>query len=1675
MSSSSSDSYFSKVPPISLAPSIVASEPGSESRSPASLSISKTLLQHEQDYSSAQSGFPGFSQSNRIVLPADNNSRKNSVAVNSADRMYPIPSIPSFSLANEAMLLSSPSLLPHLSHHKFRSPSLPANSLMAPSIQLPSSLNAISSNELQNLLNNNNNKDNSSQFSTNNKGSNTLIIDVRPFTQYSKSRIKSAINICIPSTLLKRPTFTIARFGECMIPYQRNCIEHLDQYDHVVVYDQSTDEVSTTCYSPLAYTILKLSKAESFKGSLSFLSGGISSFTASHAYLVNEDLVGMSVLGSTSETPKSSNLSVSSIQAGNKSAKANPSNLSLNPDSVNNDSSKRLKSSQTFNFPPVLTGFSLPLSSIKDGPMKPFASNLRNNTLDHFDDDCSPLDLPAEISSQEIDNYFPLWLRDLIDPEVGPQKIARRFHDIEQAEKVRLQTAFSQAVKHPVPSTTTSSFGVANNSYKNDICFSSNNKSSLNPANPLATQATANQAPCINTGVETLSNHSQTNDSRSVNNSATLVNGTSIEKATPTNRDYLDLPNGGSITSDDCCEPITPDDTQIKYSFSAGVELGAKNRYNNIWPYDHTRVRLSDKSPEGFPSSIDKRHENGLLNGGDENCNELKSDSADSAKTVILGSSSETKTELGINNKYQVGHETNHLEQLNLSDSVNCRFNSKSQTGFFTSSSSASPKHQGNIAGSTASSPKSTAPCASKSTLKLPSQSPFSFVSSAASVIVPEASKSSSNAFLRSPCSVSGSGSVPSSTTSTTTPSTANTTLPTSAVSTTFASKSKDDNASDYFNASYISPKGSNNRYIATQGPLPDTFADFWHVVWDKKIPLIVMLTAETEGGHVKCHTYWNDGVYGKLKLEIIEEKDVILSEKTKNVVTVRKFSLKPVSSGKSAAGRVNADQRKLNTKNGTESAINTTGHTVIQIQYASWPDLGSPASPEDLIGICRLKDQYLTELVPTVKVADKKSGTNKLNAPPFSIHSKNCHNLGFTGTPKPWVLVHCSAGCGRTGTFCTVDSVIDMLREYGMSVVPKSRRFLKTKDAGRPNSTNNTISAPGSIVRTSAPVNISLPSTCSSSSTTTTTAATNAFPIPLSAISSVSAAKMASIFATASNTSSAGVDLNSSSYISIPNNKNASSAANPVSIPSTGPSSSVASSTPALSFPPISFNFNLSSQSGAQDCVPCTPSSASISNPFNDLSLNPLSTSAKPPNVVPLGKPSLVTSTPKPAFNLTAQPEFLTKSFNFPETPKPVEATKSSTMESGKATCSNTSTTTNGFNFSRKPDENSAKTDSNFESYDLVYRTVHDFRRQRLSMVQMLRQYVLCYETIILWIHQRYMKEQEGKQEEKCGLEGNIDKKLDEKQKEGNKDVEEKAINTEVVSEKGLKSYFDQTQKVAQDLEDIRASDDVQENHVDISNVSSTFSKERHIMDTSKDNLDSKFSLLPNSIKTNSDLKSEPNNIASANANSTAAVSVTDLPTSEKPSTCFDDEKGFRSETEEPVDSDLMAPLYKLNSEPIMNSSNTSLNESQIPKGPRAYSNRRYKNGSGYGRRYGNGYRSYGRNENFNNNNCLRNNRQSFQLNNVKPAIKTTANTAVAAAASRNGSSQSSSLPSSASNIPLQPLANIPKGPSHMIRASGSFVSSSPFSYSSSSFSSSSDSKLRSRNNKQSSKARYS
>ena len=63
---------------------------------------------------------------------------------------------------------------------------------------------------------------------------------------------------------------------------------------------------------------------------------------------------------------------------------------------------------------------------------------------------------------------------------------------------------------------------------------------------------------------------------------------------------------------------------------------------------------------------------------------------------------------------------------------------------------------------------------------------------------------------------------------------------------------------SDYINANYVRGSSGNQRaYIASQGPLPDTLVDFWRMIWETEVLVIVMACNEKESDKYKCERYW--------------------------------------------------------------------------------------------------------------------------------------------------------------------------------------------------------------------------------------------------------------------------------------------------------------------------------------------------------------------------------------------------------------------------------------------------------------------------------------------------------------------------------------------------------------------------------------------------------------------------------------------------------------------------------------------------------------------------------------------------------------------------------------------------------------------------------------------------
>jgi tyrosine-protein phosphatase 2/3 len=202
-------------------------------------------------------------------------------------------------------------------------------------------------------------------------------------------------------------------------------------------------------------------------------------------------------------------------------------------------------------------------------------------------------------------------------------------------------------------------------------------------------------------------------------------------------------------------------------------------------------------------------------------------------------------------------------------------------------------------------------------------------------------------------------------------------------------------------------------------------------VVWDQDVRVIIMLTAESEGGQLKCHPYWAAKEYGAFRLKALSE---------------RKVSLDP-HKHRISASRQDSSRRRANT--GSESSLATSStngrlfvvirkftlshmsepfspmREITQIHYSSWPDFGAPAQPSQLLSLVELSNAL----------------QRAASAPSSSLNADDPED---SENARP-LLVHCSAGCGRTGTFCTVDSAIDMLkrqrREQRSGVTPMEIR----------------------------------------------------------------------------------------------------------------------------------------------------------------------------------------------------------------------------------------------------------------------------------------------------------------------------------------------------------------------------------------------------------------------------------------------------------------------------------------------------------------------------------------------------------------------------------------------------------------------------------------------------------
>ncbi|KAM8900294.1 receptor-type tyrosine-protein phosphatase delta isoform 25-T25 [Spinachia spinachia] len=129
---------------------------------------------------------------------------------------------------------------------------------------------------------------------------------------------------------------------------------------------------------------------------------------------------------------------------------------------------------------------------------------------------------------------------------------------------------------------------------------------------------------------------------------------------------------------------------------------------------------------------------------------------------------------------------------------------------------------------------------------------------------------------------------------------------------------------SDYINANYIDGYRKQNAYIATQGSLPETFGEFWRMIWEQRSAIVVMMTKLEERSRVKCDQYWPTRAtetYGLIQVTLLDTVELA-------TYCVRTFAL---------------------FKNGSSEK-----REVRQFQFTAWPDHGVPEHPTPFLAFLR-------------------------------------------------------------------------------------------------------------------------------------------------------------------------------------------------------------------------------------------------------------------------------------------------------------------------------------------------------------------------------------------------------------------------------------------------------------------------------------------------------------------------------------------------------------------------------------------------------------------------------------------------------------------------------------------------------------------------------------------------
>ncbi|XP_023390544.1 receptor-type tyrosine-protein phosphatase V-like [Pteropus vampyrus] len=233
---------------------------------------------------------------------------------------------------------------------------------------------------------------------------------------------------------------------------------------------------------------------------------------------------------------------------------------------------------------------------------------------------------------------------------------------------------------------------------------------------------------------------------------------------------------------------------------------------------------------------------------------------------------------------------------------------------------------------------------------------------------------------------------------------------------------------SDYVNASFVPGYTHPQEFIATQGPLKKTLGDFWRLVWEQQVRIIVMLTVGMENGRVstpalsgeaaRWHPSSSRGRPGNQaggRLAGVKSARPEAKTTQEPGGRARKFPdpgggrATTPQAGHSDGGGVMLTLRIGSRKSGgwarapgvrrpsacTPQTVQPQRRRVKQLQFTTWADHSVPEGPGSLLAFADL-------------VREQARATQG---------------------PGP-ILVHCSAGVGRSGTFVALVRLLQQLEE---------------------------------------------------------------------------------------------------------------------------------------------------------------------------------------------------------------------------------------------------------------------------------------------------------------------------------------------------------------------------------------------------------------------------------------------------------------------------------------------------------------------------------------------------------------------------------------------------------------------------------------------------------------------